>query len=170
MRNLELKSKYHNTVRLRNLARVIGAEYQKTMRQTDTYFAVPKGRLKLRETDGETSQLIYYEREDRSASKYSNYFICEISNPAGFKEVMIAALGLKVEIIKVRELWTFRNTRIHIDEVNGLGRFVELETVIDKQTDEEAQKEHRFIKEKLEIGDTELIACSYGDMIYTSKE
>jgi len=176
MRNLELKSRYHNVEKLRNLAREIGAEYQKTMRQTDTYFAVkdrfasplrsePKGRLKLRETDGEPAQLVYYEREDKQASSHSNYLICEISNPVDFKKVMIAAFGLKVEVIKSRELWMFRSTRIHIDEVNGLGHFVELETVIDKQTDKEAQKEHQFVKEKLEIDDAKLIAFSYGDMI-----
>jgi len=164
MKNLELKSKYHNLERLRNLVREIGAEHQKTMCQRDTYFAVPKGRLKLRETDGEPAQLIYYEREDKNESKYSNYFISEISNPVAFKRVMIAALGVKIEVTKIRELWMFRNTRIHIDGVDGLGDFVELETVIDKQTDEEAQEEHQFVKEKLEIDDAELIAVSYGDM------
>lgn len=164
MRNLELKAKYHNLERLRHLAREIGAEYQKTMRQRDTYFAASRGRLKLRETDGEPAQLIYYDREDKSESRYSHYSLCEISHPVAFKKVILAALAVKVEVIKVRELWMFQNTRIHLDEVNGLGDFVELETVIDKQTEEEAQKEHQSVKEKLEIDDAELIAVSYGDM------
>ena len=165
MKNLELKSKYANMEKLHRLMFELGAEYQKTMRQIDTYFAVPKGRLKLREIDGETAQLVYYERADESASRYSNYSIVEITDAPGFKQMMTDALGVKAIVDKMRELWIYGNTRIHIDDVNGLGHFVELETVIINQTEAEAQAEHHFVKHALEINDAQIVPVSYSDLI-----
>lgn len=165
MKNLELKSKYVNIEKLRQLMFELGAEYKKTMHQIDTYFVVPKGRLKLREIDGEESQLVYYERADESTSRYSNYSIVEITDVLGFKQMMTNALGVKAIVDKVRELWMYGNTRIHIDDVNSLGHFVELETVITNQTDTEAQAEHHFVKHALKIDDTQIVPVSYSDLI-----
>ena len=168
MKNLELKSKYTNMKKLRRLMLELGAEYQKTMHQIDTYFAVPKGRLKLREIDGETAQLVYYERADESASRYSNYSIVEITDTPGFKQMMTDALGVRAIVDKVRELWMYGNTRIHLDEVKNLGHFIELETVITNQTNSAAQAEHYFVKHALEIDDAQIVPFSYSDLILES--
>jgi predicted adenylyl cyclase CyaB len=169
MKNLELKSKSVNMEKLRLLMLELGAEHQKTMHQIDTYFNVPKGRLKLREIDGETAQLVYYERADESASRYSNYSIVEITDSSGFKQMMMDALGVKAIVDKVRELWMYGNTRIHVDDVDGLGYFVELETVITNQTNTEAQAEHHFVKRALEIDDAKIVPVSYSDLILESR-
>ena len=169
MKNLELKSKCVNMEKLRRLMFELGAEHQKTMHQIDTYFNVPKGRLKLREIDGEMAQLVYYERADESASRYSNYSIVEITDASGFKQMM-NAIGVKAVVDKVRELWMYGNTRIHVDDVDGLGHFVELETVITNQTNTEAQAEHHFVKRALEIDDVEIVPVSYSDLILKSKD
>jgi predicted adenylyl cyclase CyaB len=165
MQNLELKSKYTNMAKLRRLALELGAKYKQTRRQIDTYFNVPKGRLKLREIDSEAAQLVYYERADERTSRYSDYSIVEIADAPGFKRMMLAALGVKAIVDKVRELWLYGNTRIHIDEVNGLGHFVEVETVITNQTDTEAQAEHNWVKDALAIDDAQIVPVSYSDLI-----
>jgi len=170
MKNLELKSKCVNMEKLRRLIFELGAEYQKTMHQIDTYFNIPKGRLKLREIDGETAQLVYYERADENASRYSNYSIVEITDASGFKRMMMDALGVKAIVDKMRELWIYGNTRIHVDDVDDLGHFVELETVITNQTNTEAQAEHNFVKRALEIDDAEIVPVSYSDLILKSKD
>ncbi|MBM3242946.1 class IV adenylate cyclase [Candidatus Poribacteria bacterium] len=170
MKNLELKSKCVNLEKLCLLMFELGAEYQKTMHQIDTYFNAPKGRLKLREIDGEIAQFVYYERADESAPRYSNYSIVEITDASGFKQMMMNALGVKAIVDKVRELWMYGNTRIHVDDVNGLGHFVELETVITNQTNTEAQAEHHLVKRALEIDAAEIVPVSYSDLILKSKD
>jgi predicted adenylyl cyclase CyaB len=79
--------------------------------------------------------------------------------------MMIDALGVKAIVDKRRELWVYSNTRIHIDDVDGLGDFIELETVITNQTDIEAQSEHHFVKQSLEINDDQIVPVSYSDLI-----
>jgi predicted adenylyl cyclase CyaB len=165
MKNLELKSKYPDVKKLRRLILELGAEYQKTMRQIDTYFVVQKGRLKLREIVGETAQLVYYERADEKSSRYSNYSVVEIIDASGFKKTMTDALGVKAVVDKRRELWMYADTRIHLDDVKSLGNFVELETVIINQTDVEAQNEHNFVKQALGIDDAQIVPVSYSDLI-----
>ncbi len=135
------------------------------MKQLDTYFDVPKGRLKLREIDAHKAELIYYERSDLAESRYSNYQICDIPEPIAFKQIATMAWGVKAVVEKHRGLWMFGDTRIHLDEVTNLGQFVELETVIRNQTEEEAQAEHQFVKDALGIKEEELVSVSYSDLI-----
>ena len=164
-RNLEFKAKAKSLdVLHENLTR-LKAEYVQTMHQVDTYFNVPKGRLKLRETENYEATLVYYERPDTAASRYSRYQLCDIANGAAFKQMMSDVLGVKVIVEKKRELWTYGNTRIHLDEVVNLGEFVELETVIRDQSVAEAQAEHKLVKETLQISAADLIPVSYSDLL-----
>ena len=135
------------------------------MKQLDTYFSVPQGRLKLREIDPHDAELIYYERSDLAESRYSNYQICDIPEPMAFKQIATTALGVRTVVEKRRELWIFGNTRIHLDEVKNLGQFVELETVIRNQTEAEAQAEHQFVKDALGIKEADLVSVSYSDLV-----
>ncbi len=121
------------------------------------------------EIDGEVAQLIHYERENQHNSRYSDYEIVDIADSAEFKNIMAVALGVRAIVDKVRELWMYGNTRIHIDNVTELGHFVELETVITNQTDTEARAEHNFVKQMLEIDDLELVSESYGDFMFSVK-
>ena len=135
------------------------------MKQLDTYFNVPQGRLKLREINTNEAELIYYERTDRAESRYSNYQVCAISEPMAFKQIATIALGVKGVVEKQRELWIFGDTRIHLDKVKDLGQFVELETVIRHQTEGEAQAEHQLVKDALDIKEEDLVSVSYSDLI-----
>jgi predicted adenylyl cyclase CyaB len=165
MKNLELKAKCDSLGSLRQRLVDLKADYRQTMEQIDTYFSLPKARLKLREIDNHKAQLVYYERPDNAESRYSNYQICQITEPTTFKEIMSMAFGVNVVVEKQRELWMFGNTRIHLDRVVNLGEFVELETVIRDQTDGEARTEHQLVKDALGIMERDLISGSYSDLL-----
>ena len=165
MKNLEFKANCDSLDALRRHLVDLRAEHRRTMKQLDTYFNVPQGRLKLREIDTNEAQLIYYERSDLAKSRYSNYQICDIPEPAAFKQIATMAWGVKGIVEKQRELWMFGDTRIHLDEITDLGQFVELETVIRNQTEAEAHAEHQLVKDTLGIKEEELISVSYSDLI-----
>ena len=165
MKNLEFKAKCDSLDALRGRLVDLQAENRHTMKQLDTYFNVPQGRLKLREINTDKAELIYYERSDLAESRYSNYQVCDIPEPEIFKQIATMAWGVKAVVEKRRELWMFGDTRIHLDEVKDLGQFVELETVIHNQTEAEAQAEHRLVKDTLGIKEEDLVSVSYSDLI-----
>ena len=165
LKNLEFKANCDSLDVLRQRLVNLQAEHRRTMTQVDTYFNVPQGRLKLRETNTHEAVLIYYERSDLAKSRYSNYQICDIPEPIAFKQIATMALGVKIVVEKRRELWMFGDTRIHLDEVRDLGQFVELETVILNQTEGEAQVEHQLVKNALGIKEEDLVSASYSDLV-----
>ena len=167
-RNLEFKAEAESLEFLRANLKALEAECSGRLYQVDTYFHVPKGRLKLREVEDYGGTLVYYERPDAAESRYSHYQLCDIANHATFKQMMSDVLGVKVIVEKNRELWTYGNTRIHLDEVLDLGEFVELETVIRDQSEAEAQAEHNHLKETLHIAAADLIPVSYSDLLLGS--
>ena len=165
MKNLEFKANCDSLDVLRQHLANLQAEHRRTMKQLDTYFNVPQGRLKLREINTHDAELIYYERSDLAESRYSNYQVCDISEPTAFMQIATMAWGVKGVVDKQRELWIFGDTRIHLDEVRDLGQFVELETVIRNQTEGEAQAEHQLVKNALGITDEDLVSVSYSDLV-----
>ena len=166
-RNLEFKAEAESLELLRHNLRALEAECSGRLHQIDTYFDVPKGRLKLREVEDYGGTLVYYERPDAAESRYSHYQLCDIANHAAFKQMMSDVLGVKVIVEKNRELWIYGNTRIHLDEVLNLGEYIELETVIRNQNETEAQAEHNYLKETLHIAAADLIPVSYSDLMLT---
>ena len=165
MKNLELKAKCGCLDSVRRQLIDLNAEYRETVEQNDTYFNVPKGRLKLREINGGEAHLVYYERLNSAASRYSTYQMWDIPSQAGFMEILMTVLGVKVIVEKQRELWLFGDTRIHLDRVINLGEFVELETVIRNQTKWEAWAEHQLVRDAIGILEGDLIAESYSDLL-----
>ena len=165
MKNLELKAKCGSFESVRQRLVYLKAEYRETVEQIDTYFNAPKGRVKLREIEVGKAYLVYYERPNGAASRFSTYQVWDIPSPAAFKEIMSTVLGVKVIVEKQRELWLFGDTRIHLDRVMNLGEFVELETVIRNQTEREAWMEHQSVKEAIGIMEMDLIAESYSDLL-----
>lgn len=109
------------------------------MVQTDTYFNVPAGRLKLREFRDESnaSELIFYARSGEAEPRRSDYHILEVTEPAALKSILALALGVRAVVKKKRDVYIFRNVRVHLDEVAGLGSFLELEAVLDEDHLEE---------------------------------
>ena len=149
------------------MAQRIGA-----FRQTDIYFDVPKGRLKLRKTENrDEAELVYYERENVASIKESRVFMLKIQNPTEFEILIKNVLSTKVVVEKLREIYWYQGTQVHLDIVERLGTFVEFERKISPLPN--ALRASRHVLEKLmqELGiDPEnLEKLSYSDLIEHSK-
>ena len=175
--NLEFKAQCQSLESFYPRLADLKATHHETVRQIDTYFHVAaekcraksevcEPRLKLREIDEMTEAwLIYYERPNHDASRYSQYQLCKITDPSALKMLLTAAFGIKTIVRKQREVWMFNHTRIHLDTVVDLGQFVELETVFQGQTETEALNEHRHVKTTLRLDTIDPVAVSYSDLI-----
>src|SRR5438128_1531809 len=129
MRNLEAKFRLDNVSLARERAEAIGFRFSAELIQHDVFFAVPSGKLKLREQpDG--CWLIHYRRNHEGSLELSNYEIVAIADGEKMREIMTAALGAVAEVRKCRTLLRRRNIRLHLDEVMNLGYFGELEAVL----------------------------------------
>jgi adenylate cyclase class 2 len=118
-RNIELKARDPDPARSLEIALGLGAEDRGWLQQLDTYFRVPRGRLKLREQD-DSAELIYYERSDEAIERESHYYLVQIEDSDGLKGALAAALGVVVAVEKSRRRLLWRDIRIHLDEVPGL--------------------------------------------------
>ncbi|MFQ5648927.1 MAG: class IV adenylate cyclase [bacterium] len=166
MENIEIKAKYPDLELGKRLAEEIGARFQGMLHQIDTYFSVRQGRLKLREINSEESQLIYYERADKSGLRTSIYHIYPVQEVTLLRSLLGAALGISTVVEKKRELYVFDEVRIHLDRVVGLGSFLEFEgRVIDGRARPEVQKKVERLLTHFGIPATNLIAGSYADLI-----
>lgn len=185
MQNLELKVRCPDEATLEQLivrARARGAVYTRTLEQRDTYFAAPRGRLKLREWDqpappgdvqatsadteaARGATLIAYARPDDSGSRLSDYLLSPTTDPASLRAALDRALGTRVVVEKARVLYMWGRTRLHFDRVAGLGAFIELETLLDHFADaDEATAEHRAVIDALGLDRLPIIAGSYSDL------
>ena len=163
-KNLELKASLPDPHRTRRTLREI-SRYGGTLRQTDTYFHVPSGRLKLREEPGKTAALVYYKRIEGGGARWSNYEIIGVNDAKKMRDALSRALGVKVVVRKTRELYLFRRrARIHLDHIPGLGRFIELEVISDGDTRKTAEIHDELIK-LLQIDRRNSIAVSYSDLV-----
>ena len=165
MRNLEIKAAVASLAPVRSRLRALeGADRHATLKQTDWYFRVPKGRLKLRvvgaSRDGE---LIAYLRPDQTAARTSEFQRMPAPDAAGTRRLLDRMLGPRACVRKRRELWLYRNARIHLDTVEGLGRFIEIEVVITEGM-AQARGLMKELRDVLGISAKDLIAGSYGEL------
>ncbi len=128
--NIEIKARVRDLDSLRARAQQLSSRPAQLIPQVDTFFVSPRGRLKLRELGPSSGQLVYYERDDRDGPKRSDYHIVETADVAGLRETLSLALGIRGVVKKTRSLYLIGQTRLHIDEVEGLGHFMELEVVL----------------------------------------
>jgi len=126
---------------------------------------VPHGRLKLREIDGATAELIQYARPDEPTARASDYVLALVTDPDRLRDALARALGVRAVVAKRRALYLWRHTRIHLDDVDGLGAFLELETVITDQSEAEARAEIAEAAAALGIRDEDRLAGSYVDLV-----
>jgi len=167
MKNIELKVKTKNFHRAINLLKKLGATRRKPLFQVDTYFHSPVGRLKTREINRSSQELIYYQRPDSRKSKVSTYKIIPLS-PAELKitKNILGRLYKKWLVVKKnRDLWRFKHTRIHLDNVQNLGNFIELETVANEIDIRSARREHKAIVRELQLLQFKKISHSYSDLL-----
>jgi adenylate cyclase, class 2 len=167
MQNIEIKAKYTNHDKARQLCEDLGAACLGTMRQIDTYFRVQKGRLKLREKDVGTAELIAYVRPDQENPKCSEFVVIDVDSPTAVKEIFSTLLGVETVVEKSRTIYVLGSTRIHIDEVDGMGRFLEIEVLCGSGDDAAIQAatiRARELMEAFEIFPKDLIPGSYREL------
>jgi predicted adenylyl cyclase CyaB len=165
-RNIELKARYADLDRARDVARKLGATHQGILRQTDTYFKVAHGRLKLREIEGAGCELIWYDRINNPGARFSDYTIYPITDPETFKTMISSAMGIRCVVRKRRNPFLWTNVRIHIDEVDELGSFIEFEAVMSaSETEQDAYDRLAYLKGQFQIADDDRIESSYSDLL-----
>ena len=165
MINIEIKARYADHDRAEENLSALGAGPAGTFHQKDTYFTAPSGRLKLRQMGPAEGQLIFYQRQDLAGPKRSDYTIAFTTDPDALREMLGAVLGTWVEVEKTRQVWLWENVRIHLDEVKGLGRFLELEAVTEEKSVAESHQRVETLMRALEIGTDQLVEGSYGDLL-----
>ena len=164
--NVEIKARARNPARLKELAEKLSETPEELFRQEDTFFHVPRGRLKLRVFTPERGELIYYERSDEAGPRPCQYVISKTGAPETLKAALAAALGVKGVVRKTRRLYLVGQTRIHLDEVEGLGHFLELEFVMQpgQSVEEGLAAVHELLRE-LEVSKEELLDRAYVDLL-----
>lgn len=131
MHNVEFKAELRELAIAKATCRKVGATHILGFDQTDTYFRVPSGRLKRRETSGEPVEFIFYERPNRAGPKISQFMI--YSEAQALERFGREPLPVWVTVRKHRDLWMVGNVRIHLDQVEGLGTFLEFEALVSRE-------------------------------------
>lgn len=164
--NVEIKARVRDLASLRARAEALSGGPGQEIPQEDTFFRVPRGRLKLRELSPGQGELIYYEREDARDPKPSHYLIAGTSEPAALRAILTAALGLRGVVRKRRTLYRICQTRLHLDQVEGLGSFLELEVVLAHGQDvAQGRAIVAELMERLGIAEPDLVRCAYIDLL-----
>jgi predicted adenylyl cyclase CyaB len=164
--NIEIKARVHDFAGLQERAEQLSDTPCQVIPQEDTFFNCPQGRIKLRELGPQHGQLVYYVRQDIAGPKHSEYKIFETNDPASLKLILAEALGVRGVISKVRYLYTAGQTRIQLDDVKELGKFMELEVVLrPEQTDAEGRAIAENLMQQLGIKQGDLIETAYMDML-----
>ena len=164
MRNLEAKFRLDDSRKARDRAIVIGYRQRSVLRQRDTFFGCASGKLKLREEDGR-AMLIHYGRRTAEGLQLSTYEIVEVVDPENTRAILAAALGVIAEVRKERTLLVRANVRLHLDRVEKLGEFGEIEAVIPEGSDPGwSQAAVDELLAELQIGRETLIGVSYFEL------
>ena len=170
MRNLELKARDPDPARSLERALALGAEDMGEITQRDTYFAGARGRLKLREQDAEGSalwdELIEYSRPDSTDPRPSTYLRVPVADAPTLREALEAAYGTLVTVVKKRRVLLWEGVRIHLDDVEGLGSYLEFEALAEQGSDLSAERDKlERLRDELGIQDANLVATSYSDLV-----
>lgn len=162
----EIKARCDNPGEVRNIINSLNARYVGTDHQTDHYFKVSEGRLKLRRGNIEKS-LIYYKRANKKGPKLSRVELYRVSEPEKLDALLSAALETLVIVDKQREIYFIENVKIHLDRIKNLGSFVEIEAIDEEGrfSDKELLQQCRRLMRLLKIPAGNLISESYSDML-----
>ncbi|HHB79880.1 MAG TPA: CYTH domain-containing protein [Saprospiraceae bacterium] len=167
--NIEIKAHCDNPDRIREILLAHHADFKGEDHQIDTYFVVPEGRLKLREGNIENT-LIYYDRVEVKGIKKS---IVELFHPqqdvASLKKILLKTMPVKVVVDKRRAIYFIDNVKFHIDQVKGLGSFMEIEAISEggQFTEEYLNRQCQHYIQLLEVGKDDFIDQSYSDLLLT---
>lgn len=168
--NVEIKARSTKNAKIRAILKEENAVCKGTDKQKDTYFNVNFGRLKLREGIIENN-LIHYKRSDTEAAKTSEVLLYKTLPDTSLKAVLSSALGVLITVSKEREIYFIDNVKIHLDKVENLGEFVEIEAI---DTDgsiskEKLQQQCEELMQRLGIEQDDLEAFSYSDLLFQAR-
>src|SRR5678815_2414793 len=164
-RNIEIKARIENVSLLTPKVAEIASEGPLEIAQDDTFFNCDNGRLKLRAFSIDTGELIFYRRVNQAGPKESFYLRSPTSSPETLREVLSLAYGQLGRIRKYRTLFLVGRTRVHLDRVEGLGHFLELEVVLgENEPSEEGVREAHELMSRLGIGPHQLVEGAYADL------
>jgi adenylate cyclase class IV len=165
-RNVEIKARVADPAAVEARAAGLSNGGPVDIAQDDTFFATSAGRLKLRELAPDRGELIHYERPDQGGPKLSRYVIAPTSDPAALREALTRACGVTGRVRKQRRLYLAGRTRIHLDRVEGLGDYLELEVVLEPDDDPAGgEAEARRIMDALGVAEADLVEGAYIDLL-----
>ena len=167
-RNIEIKARIASTAALLPRVRALADHGPEPIAQDDTFFACASGRLKLRAFADGRGELIAYDRPDAAGPKTSDYLILPVAEPDRLRAALARALGETGRVIKQRVLFLVGRTRVHLDRVEGLGDFLELEVVLrDGESAAQGTAEAHALRERLQVDALQLVAGAYVDLLRT---
>jgi predicted adenylyl cyclase CyaB len=165
-RNVEIKARVADLPRLRDRVAALALGPPQALEQTDTFFPVPGGRLKLRRFGDGAGELILYQRPDRPGPRESAYFRMDCRDPADLGAILRRRLGARGVVEKRREVFLVGRARIHLDEVRDLGAYLEIEVVLDAgEPAARGEREARALLAVLDVPDSALEARAYIDLL-----
>jgi adenylate cyclase class IV len=165
-RNVEIKARIVSIGALLPRARALADGDAQTIAQDDTFFRVPHGRLKLREFGDGSAELIHYHRPDAPGARLSDYVRTPVPSPTTLREALARALGTIGRVRKQRLLLMAGATRIHLDRVDGLGEFIELEVVLrEDQSEHDGARIAEHLMHELGLGAAPRVAGAYHDLL-----
>lgn len=164
--NIEIKARCKDQDKIRNILKSKNADFSGVDHQIDTYFKVENGRLKLRVGNIE-NHLIYYNRENIKGPKQSDVILFNSDPKSTLKEILVKSIGVLVVVDKKREIYFIENVKFHIDNVKGLGTFVEIEAIDEDGSigKEKLLKQCEKYLELFEISKENLVSVSYSDLL-----
>ncbi len=172
MQNIEVKVALSDRARMEARLEALGARRMWTRRQVDTFFRVPEegGWLKVRESDGRPTELISYTRSTgHGGPRPSDYDVLIVKDPEAWKRLLGRVLPIEAVVEKERTLWIYEHTRVHLDRVEGLGEFLELETVVDEISQGDAWLENGRVVAALALDKAQFISVPYMDLLRARK-
>ena len=165
-RNIEIKAEAPDPSGLESRVREAASDGPSVIEQDDTFFNCPSGRLKLRQFSPESGELIFYVRDDVAGPKTSHYVRSPTGAPDSLRDALQQAYGITGRVRKQRKLFLIGRTRVHLDDVDGLGHFVELEVVLEDGEDLEAGiAEANSLMDQLGIAPDSLVEGAYLDLL-----
>ncbi|HLU46707.1 MAG TPA: class IV adenylate cyclase [Planctomycetota bacterium] len=166
MQNIEIKAPLIDRANVERRLEAMGAKRMWTRRQHDTFYKVPRGWLKLRETDGARPELISYLRStSESGPRESDFDVIPVGEPEDWKRLLGRVLAIDAVIEKERTLWIYEHTRIHLDRVRDLGDYLELETIVADIDHDEAIAENRRVIYALALDPSTFVPLPYRDLL-----
>jgi predicted adenylyl cyclase CyaB len=163
--NIEIKARARNFEEIKSRAEKLSDVPVQVIRQEDTFFNTPQGRLKLRVL-ADHAQLIYYTRPNQEGPKRSDYHITRSNDPENLRHVLELAYGIRGVVKKMRYLYLVGQTRVHLDDVENLGQFMELEVVIEEgQSDADGQAIAEGLMSSLGVERADLLNGAYMDLL-----